>query len=62
MLFDVVSRNSGERIACGVIGIRRPVDRLPMPQQTQRTMMNQRPMTFVPTFRQQQGQPMKPMQ
>lgn len=36
------SRNSGERIACGVIGIRQPIDLLPIPQDTQSAMMNQR--------------------
>ncbi|UJR26380.1 hypothetical protein I4U23_007712 [Adineta vaga] len=46
--------NSGERLACGVIGIRRPTDRLPFSQQTQKSMTNpQRPMSFVPTWRQQ---------
>jgi hypothetical protein len=54
-------RNSGERLACGVIGIRRPVDRLPTPQQTQSNMINSRPMSFVPTFW-QQPQAMRTMQ
>jgi hypothetical protein len=45
-------RNSGDRIACGVIGIRSPGDRLPAPPQPQRIVNEQRPMSFVP-FRQQ---------
>ncbi|CAF0760551.1 unnamed protein product [Adineta ricciae] len=46
--------NSGERLACGVIGIRRPTDRLPLPQPTQKaTLGQQRPFNFVPTFQQQ---------
>lgn len=50
----IYSRNSGERLACGVIGIRRPTDRLPLPQPTQKaTLGQQRPLSFVPTFQQQ---------
>jgi Cu-Zn family superoxide dismutase len=45
--------NSGDRIACGIIGIRQPIDRLPVPPQPQRNMNEPRPMSFVPTFRQQ---------
>lgn len=50
--FGVFS-NSGERLACGVIGIRRPINRLPMSQPSQRNMMNPRPLSFVPAVRQQ---------
>jgi len=45
--------DSGNRIACGVVGIRQPTDRLPVPQQTQMNTNNPRPMSFVPTFFQQ---------
>jgi len=45
--------DSGNRIACGVIGIRRPTDLLPIPQQTQSNTNNPRPFSFVPAFRQQ---------
>jgi len=44
--------NSGERIACGVIGIRRPIDRLPMPMPQQVNMNNPpRSTGFIPPFR-----------
>jgi len=56
MLF--LLRNAGERLACGVIGIRRPVDRLPTPQSN---TISSRPMSFVPTFW-QQPQAMRTMQ
>jgi hypothetical protein len=51
-MFFFYQRNSGDRIACGVIGIRSPGDRLPAPPQPQRIANEQRPMSFVP-FRQQ---------
>jgi len=48
--------NSGSRIACGVIGIRQPIGRLPVVQQQQQPQWNAnnpRTLSFVPTFRQQ---------
>jgi len=53
--------DAGKRIACGVIGIRRPTDRLPIPQQTQWNTNTPRPLSFVPTFI-QQPQSVKPAQ
>ncbi|CAF1306328.1 unnamed protein product [Adineta steineri] len=38
--------NSGERIACGVIGIRRPIDRLPVSQQVPLSSNNGRQSNF----------------
>ena len=51
ILFFGILRNSGARIACGVIGIRRPIDRLPVPKPSQTNANALRQMSFIPAFR-----------